>query len=78
LAAIILVGLGKLLDPRRFKRIFISLRKRAKQTLKLLLGPNSDLIKGKLIYTKDIVEWDYGDYKGLINHEIGLLRQKRG
>jgi broad specificity phosphatase PhoE len=77
-AAAILVGPGKLLDPRRFKRIFVSPRKRAKQTFELLLGPNFDLIEGKLTYTEDIAEWDYGDYEGLKNHEIRLLRQERG
>jgi broad specificity phosphatase PhoE len=53
------VGPGKLLDLRRFKHIFVSLRKRARQTFKLLLGPNFDLIEGieeKLTYTKDITE----------------------
>jgi len=77
-AASILVGPGKLLDPYRFTRIFVSPRIRAKQTFELLLGPNLNLIEGKLTHTDDIAEWDYGDYEGLKNHEIRLLRQKRG
>jgi broad specificity phosphatase PhoE len=80
-AAAILVGPGKLLDPRRFEHIFVSPRKRARQTFKLLLGPNFDLIegiKGKLTYTEDIAEWNYGDYEGLKNSEIRSLRQERG
>jgi broad specificity phosphatase PhoE len=67
------VGPGKLLDPRHFKHIFVSPRKRAKQTFELLLGPNLSYIE-----TEDIAEWDYGDYEGLKTHEIRLLRQERG
>ncbi|KAF2415859.1 putative phosphoglycerate mutase [Tothia fuscella] len=77
-AAAMLVGPGKLLDPRRLERIFVSPRKRAKQTLELLMKPNFDLIQGKYTYTEDIAEWDYGDYEGLKNHEIRVLRQERG
>ncbi|TAQ84470.1 hypothetical protein B7494_g7215 [Chlorociboria aeruginascens] len=80
-AAAILVGPGKLLDPRRFEHIFVSPRKRARQTFNLLLGPNFGLIegiKGKLTYTEDIAEWNYGDYEGLKNSEIRSLRQERG
>ena len=77
-AAAILVGSGKLLDPSRLKRIFVSPRKRAKQTFELLLGSNLDLIEGKFTHTKDIVEWDYGDYEGLTNKQIRDLRRERG
>ncbi|KAH8591855.1 putative phosphoglycerate mutase [Bisporella sp. PMI_857] len=77
-AAVMLVGPGKLLDPRRLKRIFVSPRKRARQTFELLLKPNFDLIEKKLTYTEDIAEWDYGDYEGLKIHEIRRLRQERG
>jgi broad specificity phosphatase PhoE len=77
-AAAILVGPNKLLDPRRFKRIFVSPRERAKQTFKLLLEPYLDLIEEKLIYTEDIAEWNYGDYEGLKNDEIRGLRLNRG
>ena len=59
----------------------MSPRKRARQTFELLLGPTLDLIEGiegKLTYTEDIAEWDYGDYEGLKNDEIRSLRQKRG
>jgi sedoheptulose-bisphosphatase len=77
-AAAMLVGPGKLLDPRRLERIFVSPRKRAKQTFELLLRHNFDLIEGKYTYTEEIAEWDYGDYEGLKNHEIRVLRQERG
>lgn len=77
-AAAKLVGPDKLLDPRRLEHIFVSPRKRAKQTFELLLDPNFDLIEGKFTYTEDIAEWNYGEYEGLTNSEIRVLRQERG
>ncbi|KAF2752493.1 putative phosphoglycerate mutase [Pseudovirgaria hyperparasitica] len=76
--AMMLVGPGKLLDPCRLERIFVSPRRRTKQTFELLLGPKSDFAEGKYTYTEDITEWDYGDYEGLKDHEIRILRQERG
>lgn len=74
-AAAILVGPGKLLDPSRLKRIFVSPRERAKETFALLLGPNFDLITTS---TEEIAEWDYGDYEGLKKQEIKDLRKEKG
>lgn len=77
-AAAILVGSGKLLDPRRLKRIYVSPRKRAEQTFDLLLGPNVDLIEGKHIHTEDIAEWNYGDYEGKTKQQIKEIREAKG
>jgi broad specificity phosphatase PhoE len=47
--------------------VFVSPRLRAKKTFKLLLAPSSSVAVEKVTYTKDIAEWNYGDYKGLTN-----------
>lgn len=79
LAASMLVGSGRLLDPICLRRIFVSPRKRARQTFELLLGPNAhELFEKKLTYTEDIAEWDYGHYEGLTNPQIRALRQQKG
>ncbi|KAL8402557.1 hypothetical protein RB596_009073 [Gaeumannomyces avenae] len=72
--ASLLVGAGKLLDPSRLVRVFVSPRKRAKRTFELL-G-----VKGtwKLTETEAIAEWNYGDYEGLKNEQIRSLRKERG
>ncbi|KFH43918.1 Sedoheptulose 1,7-bisphosphatase-like protein [Hapsidospora chrysogenum ATCC 11550] len=67
-----LVGTGKLLDPARLTHIFVSPRKRAKKTLKLLM------LSHPSTSTEDLAEWDYGDYEGLKAGEIRQLREKRG
>ncbi|KAI9848062.1 MAG: hypothetical protein M1837_001164 [Sclerophora amabilis] len=78
LAAARLVGAGKLVDPLRLVHVFVSPRVRAVRTFELLLPPSSGVVAGKVTYTEDIVEWNYGDYEGLKDQEIRLLRKKRG
>lgn len=51
---------------------------RAIKTFELLLGTCSDVVAGKVTYTDALAEWDYGDYEGLRDQEIRLLRQQRG
>lgn len=72
-----LVGAGKLLDPSRLAHIFVSPMTRAKQTFELLL-PSSSLSAAKMTVTKDITEWDYGDYEGRKAEEIKRLWKERG
>ena len=76
-AAARLVGGGKILDPRRLVHVFVSPRVRTKTTFELLLPPSSVVVE-KVTFTEDITEWNYGDYEGLKNQEIRLLRKKRG
>jgi len=78
LAATRLVGAGKLLDPLRLALVFVSPRVRAVRTFELLLPPSSGVVSGKVTYTEDIAEWNYGDYEGLKDQEIRLLRKQRG
>jgi broad specificity phosphatase PhoE len=73
-----LVGAGKLLDLCRLIHVFVSPRLRAKKTFELLLAPSSSVAAEKVTYTKDITEWNYGDYKGLTNQEIRDLRKEGG
>ncbi|KAL9129379.1 MAG: hypothetical protein Q9217_002143 [Psora testacea] len=78
LAATRLVGAGKLLDPLCLAHVFVSPRVRAVRTFELLLPPSSGVVAGKVTYTEDIAEWNYGDYEGLKDQEIRLLRKQRG
>lgn len=79
--ASLLVGRGKLLDPARVVRVFVSPRKRARQTFDLLFdagGGGSAIPAGNITLAEDIAEWDYGDYEGLKAHEIKEMRRGRG
>ncbi|KAK4451187.1 phosphoglycerate mutase [Podospora aff. communis PSN243] len=76
-----LVGTGKLLDPSKLARVFVSPRKRTQQTLQGLLGSELDALKVKgveVTTTEDIAEWDYGEYEGLRLPEIRARRRERG
>jgi probable phosphoglycerate mutase len=77
-AATTLVGPRKLLDPFRLVHIFVSPRTRAITTFKLLMGPFSSVIVGKVTRTEDIAEWNYGDYEGYTDQEIRSLRKEKG
>lgn len=72
------MGTGKLLDPQRLVRVFVSPRVRAVRTLELLLQPSSGVVEGKVTHTNEITEWDYGDYEGLTDQEIRLRRKNKG
>ena len=75
-----LVGSGKVLDPSRITRVFVSPRKRARRTFELLLPlPSSGVVdwEEKVTYTEGIAEWNYGDYEGLKVGEIRELRRTR-
>lgn len=72
-----LVGPGKLIDPVRIAKVWVSPRKRTQQTFQLLFsaaGPDAE----KVTFTEDIAEWDYGIYEGLRSSEIKSLRMEKG
>lgn len=76
-----LVGPGKLIDPAKVGKVFISPRARATKTFELLFGVEgkASLEKdGKAVFTEEIAEWGYGDYEGLKTVEIRKLRDERG
>ena len=75
-----LVGSGKLIDPARVARVWVSPRKRAQQTLSFLFSGSgrSSGIADKATLTEDIAEWDYGDYEGLVVGEIRARRKEKG
>ncbi|THV45059.1 hypothetical protein BGAL_0536g00070 [Botrytis galanthina] len=73
----VLVGAGKLIDPSKLTHTFTSPRKRAIDTLSMLLGPaHKDRLgqENKTTTTEDIAEWDY---EGLKPDEIKESRAKR-
>lgn len=77
-SAAILVGSGKLIDPRRVAHVFVSPRKRAQTTLKLLLSSPPIISEDKITSTEDVTEWNYGAYEGKTNEEIRRLRENKG
>ncbi len=80
-------GKGRLIDPEKLVRIYVSPRSRAKRTLELLFdsweregsdGAIEKQVEGKVVETEDIAEWGYGDYEGLLPRELKALRKERG
>lgn len=73
------VGTGKLIDPSKISRLFISPRIRARRTYELLFD---DAYRANLEnlceITEDISEWDYGLYDGHMTSEIRADRKERG
>jgi broad specificity phosphatase PhoE len=73
------VGLGKLIDPSRISRLFISPRIRARRTYDLLFDEASNTyLERKCRITEDIREWEYGAYEGLLTAQIRAGRKERG
>ena len=85
-----LVGAGKLLDPAKVVRVFVSPRRRAMQTFEQLCAGSTSpgtttmattdavFAPEMVTVTEDIAEWDYGDYEGITEGETRVLRKERG
>lgn len=74
-----MVGTGKLIDPSRISRLFISPRIRARRTYELLFDDASRAnFDGLCEITEDIREWDYGLYDGHLTSEVRAGRKGRG
>lgn len=71
---------NKFIDPSHITYIFTSPRTRAKQTIQLVLETLSEEQRSKIriVVDEDLREWEYGDYEGLLTHEIIELRKSRG
>ncbi|KAF1982051.1 phosphoglycerate mutase family protein [Aulographum hederae CBS 113979] len=77
----LIVGHGKLIDPTKLAHVFISPRERAKETFDLAFADDDKETlekEGKVTETEKIAEWGYGDYEGMLTHEIKALRKERG
>lgn len=70
------LGDGKLIDPARIAKAFVSPRTRAQETLDLL----TEDAKGKFEKetTEELTEWDYGLYEGMLTKDIRKARKERG
>ncbi|EGO05169.1 hypothetical protein SERLA73DRAFT_174133 [Serpula lacrymans var. lacrymans S7.3] len=64
----ILVGDGKIIDPKNLSIAFISPRQRSHKTFHLLFEHLPQVPDH--ILSEEVREWDYGDYEGLLTHEI--------
>ncbi|KAI5359533.1 putative histidine phosphatase superfamily, clade-1 [Septoria linicola] len=69
----IVYGEGKLLDPRKIAKVYVSPRTRAIKTYELISGRQD----GYEI-TESLAEWDYGEYEGLKPAEIRSKRKDQG
>jgi len=64
---LVLVGEGKIIEPKNLCTVFVSPRARAHKTFHLLFG---HVETPHHIITEEVREWDYGDYEGLLSSEI--------
>jgi len=69
--ALVLVGEGKIIDPKNLCTVFISPRQRAQKTFQLLFEHLPEFPHH--ITTDYVREWDYGQYEGLFTSEITKL-----
>ncbi|SCW03241.1 LAFE_0G06106g1_1 [Lachancea fermentati] len=71
---------NKFIDPTHITYIFSSPRKRARQTVDLVLEtlPQEQKDRIRIVIDEDLREWEYGDYEGLLTSQIVELRKSRG
>ncbi|KAK5779549.1 hypothetical protein RI543_003441 [Arxiozyma heterogenica] len=71
---------NKFIDPSHITYVFTSPRTRARETVDLVLSSLSEEQKKhiRIVVDDDLREWEYGDYEGLLTHEIVKLRKSRG
>jgi len=78
-SAKVIVGPGKIIDPSRIARLFVSPRTRARRTFEILFDTKArEELEVKLEITEDIREWEYGAYEGLLTAQIRAARKERG
>lgn len=71
---------NKFIDPDNITYVFTSPLQRARQTVDLVLEGLTEKQKKniRVVVDEDLREWQYGDYEGLLTHEIIELRKSRG
>jgi sedoheptulose-bisphosphatase len=74
----IVFGPGKLIDPTKLAKVFISPRKRAQRTWEIYRETHPMYEGTDEETTEKIAEWGYGDYEGLFPNQIKDLRKERG
>ncbi|PWY74486.1 phosphoglycerate mutase family protein [Aspergillus sclerotioniger CBS 115572] len=77
----ILVGSGKLIDPAKLARVFVSPRRRAVHTFNLAFSEaDKQALKdaNKVEETERLAEWGYGLYEGMLTKDIRALRKEHG
>jgi broad specificity phosphatase PhoE len=75
----VVVGQGKLIDPSKLTKVFISPRTRAQRTYDLLFDDAARAaLKEKVEITEDIREWEYGAYEGVTPTDIRKQRKEKG
>lgn len=74
-SAAVIIGEGKLIDPSRVARVFVSPRTRARRTCEIAFGSH---LADRTEITEDIREWEYGLYEGLLTAQIRAGRKERG
>ncbi|CAG8949516.1 hypothetical protein HYFRA_00007748 [Hymenoscyphus fraxineus] len=78
-SAKVIVGPGKIVDPSKLARLFISSRTRAQRTFEILFdGSQQKDLSEKAETTEDIREWEYGAYEGLLTAQIRSARKEKG
>lgn len=78
-SANVVVGPGKIIDPSRIARLYVSPRTRAQRTYELLFDDVSRKgLQENYETCEDIREWEYGAYEGLLTAQIRAARKERG
>ena len=74
-----LIGTGKLINPAKVVKVWVSPRKRAQKTYQLLFESRLESMDGKSdLQCDSLAEWDYGAYEGLLTKEIRERRKDQG
>ena len=78
----VVFGPGKLVDPLKLARVYVSPRQRATRTLGLLLYATPEEyrreVHRRMVVTEDVREWSYGEYEGMLTGEIRKYRREKG